>query len=298
LGVNRFIEYYKMQKYPKFSIITPSFNQGAFLEQTILSVIGQRYPNLEYIIMDGGSTDNSVEIIKRYEKYITYWVSEQDNGQADAINKGFEIATGEILGWLNSDDYYLPETLNFVSDNILGNENEILFGNCFHFQENAERAYGSNVYKNHSEEDLLYVDYLIQPASFWTKVCWDKVGKLDTDSNYVFDWKWFIRAKLMGVNFKPVSRYLSCYRIHDNHKTGTGGEPRKKEIAEVYREYLGEEYMEYFNHYLKSHVNLKKSINRIDRLHLRSVKNSLLKILYPKLYKIKDPKIKLIHRMI
>ena len=92
--------------YPKISIVTPSFNHAQFLEETILSVISQNYPDLEYIIIDGGSTDGSVEIIKKYEQYLTYWISEPDNGQSDALNKGFTRATGDIYGWLNSDDLY------------------------------------------------------------------------------------------------------------------------------------------------------------------------------------------------
>ena len=93
--------------WPKISIVTPSYNQGDFLEQTILSVLNQNYPNLEYIIIDGGSTDKSMEIIKKYEKYISYWISEKDNGQADAIKKGFRKSSGEIFAWINSDDNYL-----------------------------------------------------------------------------------------------------------------------------------------------------------------------------------------------
>jgi glycosyltransferase involved in cell wall biosynthesis len=101
---------------PKISIITPSYNQGHFIEETITSVLDQGYPNLEYIIMDGGSKDNTVEVIKKYEKHITYWVSERDKGQSDAINKGFARATGDVINWLNSDDYYAKGTLQKVGE--------------------------------------------------------------------------------------------------------------------------------------------------------------------------------------
>jgi glycosyltransferase involved in cell wall biosynthesis len=106
---------------PKISIVTPSFNQGRFIEKTILSVIEQDYPNLEYIIIDGGSTDESVEIIKKYEKHLAYWVSEPDRGQSHAINKGFERATGEIFGWLNSDDWYHPGALKALAEAFAAN---------------------------------------------------------------------------------------------------------------------------------------------------------------------------------
>lgn len=104
----------KAPSWPKISIVTPSYNQAEFLERTILSVLNQNYPNLEYIIIDGGSTDGSVEIIKKFEKYLAYWVSEKDNGQTNAINKGFKISSGEILAWLNADDTYLRHTISRV----------------------------------------------------------------------------------------------------------------------------------------------------------------------------------------
>ena len=116
----------KDSNYPKIAIVTPSYNQAQFLERTILSVLNQNYPNLEYIIIDGGSTDGSVEIIKKYERYLSYWVSEKENVQADAINKGFQKSTGQILAWLNSDDLYLPNTLVKIMNIFLRNK-EITF---------------------------------------------------------------------------------------------------------------------------------------------------------------------------
>ena len=160
-------------KFPKITVVTPSYNQGQYIEETILSVLNQNYPNLEYIIMDGGSTDNTVEVIKKYADRIHFWVSEKDKGQADAINKGFEKATGDILCWLNSDDYYFKDTLNYVAANLDINKKEILFGEVDHIFEPHGEIKPSNVKNKFDNYQLELYDYIIQPGSFWTKKVWE-----------------------------------------------------------------------------------------------------------------------------
>ena len=221
--------------YPKISIVTPSYNQGGFIEETILSVIGQGYPNLEYIIIDGGSTDETVDIIRKYEKYLTYWVSEKDNGQSNGINKGFAKATGDILGWLNSDDMYLPATLLYIAKQLNVDSKSICFGNAIHFKEaEGVTSYGSNVADYHANSSLATLDYVIQPSSFWTRSAWETTGPLLEDLHYAFDYEWFLRAQNADVNFMPLAKCLSLYRIHASHKTGTGGAKRQQEISDIY----------------------------------------------------------------
>ena len=227
-----------MNKLPKISIVTPSYNQGQFIEDTILSVLGQNYPNLEYIIIDGNSTDNTVEIIKKYSERLTYWVSEPDSGQAEAINRGFEKSTGDILLWLNSDDMFMPNVLQFIADCVLQNGDGIYFGNTIHFrEEKALTCNGSDVVGDYRNYGIEEIDFIEQPSSFWTKDVWKEVGKLKEDIHFVFDWEWFVRAKRANIRFFPLGKTLSLYRIHNTHKTGVGGEKRQKEILAMYKQY-------------------------------------------------------------
>jgi glycosyltransferase involved in cell wall biosynthesis len=272
------------RKYPRISIVTPSYNQGRFLEQTILSVIGQQYPDLEYIIMDGGSTDNSVEIIKKYESHLVHWESEKDRGQAHALNKGFALATGTIFGWLNSDDFYLPGALSFIAERLDENKPELVFGNCLHFVNDQELAYGSDVRSEHHRRDLRLADYIIQPSSFWTREAWLKAGVLDETLHFGFDWEWFIRAMKAGVDFQPEDRYLSAYRIHDQHKTSVGGEKRHVELASVYGRHAGANFEKNFLHCTK-HPALGFSRKWISLLRLRRFEPALLKTAFPMLFR-------------
>lgn len=232
--------------YPKISIITPSYNQGKYLEDTILSVLGQNYPNLEYIIIDGGSTDNSVEIIKKYEPQLTSWISEKDNGQSDAINKGFTKATGEILAWLNSDDMYMPGVLNKITSYFDKHHHHpvLLMGECIHFTDflGANKVWGSNVVKKQQESDLSNIDYIIQPSTFWNRKAFEITNGVETTLNYTFDWDMYLKMKQSNVQFITLNSILSLYRIHDSHKTGTGGNHRLKEIGYISKIYSPNKY--------------------------------------------------------
>lgn len=222
---------------PKISIITPSYNQAQFLEATILSVLGQNYPNLEYIIMDGGSTDHSAEIIKKYEGQLHFWCSEKDSGQANAINSGFAKSSGDIMMWLNSDDLLMPNILQIVAEKFLENPNKLYFGNCIHFKNDKNlETRGSDVIKNSSDIQLNEIDFIIQPSSFWSREIWVKTGILDENVHFGFDWEWFLRVE-ENFDLQPIADCVSMYRIHDDHKSGTGGEKRQLELLEIYKKY-------------------------------------------------------------
>jgi len=246
-----------MESFPKITVVTPSYNQAQFLEQTILSVLGQGYPNLEYILMDGGSKDGSIDIIRKYSDHFAYWVSEKDNGQGAAINEGFRRATGDILCWLNSDDLFMPGILHKIGAIFQKAEQPlIVFGNCLHFYERSSKARGSDVYWDQEHLRLDLADYIIQPSTFWNRSAWEKNGIIDESLHFVFDWEWFIRAQKNDIEFRPIKDYLSLYRFHDSHKTGSGGNKRSKELAEIYGRFHGD--------------RLKKAFTRWDTMNNRS----------------------------
>ncbi|NVO00781.1 MAG: glycosyltransferase, partial [Geobacteraceae bacterium] len=165
-GISNGVKNKVMTAPPKITIVTPSYNQGRFLEKTILSVLDQGYPNLEYIVIDGGSTDESVEIIKKYADRLTYWVSEPDRGQSHAINKGFERATGEIFGWLNSDDWYHPGALQAVAEAFAANPD---VGAVVGAGEMVDEEGKQLIYKSTTKVDLDFLyhwldDFFWQPS--------------------------------------------------------------------------------------------------------------------------------------
>ena len=204
-------------KYPRISIVTPSLNQGKYLESTICSILDQGYPDLEYIIIDGGSCDNSLEIIKKYEGHLSYWISENDRGQSDAINKGLIRVTGEYVSWINSDDMLHPNILfkipsYFDQDNI-----GLIFGRSISFGENIiEKISDSNIIEVGAK--TLGSMAFPQPASFFRKGILDKLGFLDESLHYGMDYDLIVR---IGINYeiKPINEIISLNRYHSESKS-------------------------------------------------------------------------------
>lgn len=214
--------------YPKISIITPSYNQAAYLEQTITSVLNQNYPGLEYIVMDGGSTDGSVDIIKRYADRLTYWESGPDKGQADAIYRGFERATGEILGWVNSDDLLLPGCLEKIGQYFAVHPEEewvvggtILIASDGRYLPNRIGNPSCNLGDRVTFRHLLFLGCPFnQPASFWRSDAFFAVGGFDRSLQFCFDYDLYFRLAQRRPSGN-IKEFFACFRVHPTSKSST-----------------------------------------------------------------------------
>lgn len=219
---------------PKISIVTPSFNQAAFLERTIRSVIDQNYPNLEYIIIDGGSTDGSLDIIKKYESYLTYWISEPDEGQSQAINKGLNRATGEWVGWQNSDDIYYPDAFSQVAKIIQKKPHLDLIIGDINLIDEHDALIRPICYVKPTYESLLAEGMVLtNQAAFWKRTIHNKTGWLKENLHYGFDYEWFLRLLKYTSNSYHIPDYLGALRLHDETKTSLNQENFKSEYAQI-----------------------------------------------------------------
>jgi glycosyltransferase involved in cell wall biosynthesis len=222
--------------WPRITIVTPSFNQGQFLEETIRSVLLQGYPNLEYMVIDGGSTDNSVEIIKKYESWLAYWVSEKDRGQCHAINKGWQRATGELIAYLSSDDTYLPGALSCAAEAWCLDRDATAVVGAVQATDDQSRPVGKPMIPRlptPAPLDLTVIDHeqwlLPQQSAFWSRTALDKVGRwLREALHYTMDRELYYRLCPTG-KVVLVEDVLGTYRFHETSKSVSS-------ILSMYRE--------------------------------------------------------------
>lgn len=207
-----------MPSQPLVSVITPSYNQATFLEQTLRSVLEQDYPNLEYWVIDGGSIDNSLEIIKRYADKLAGWVSEKDRGQADGVNKGFATATGEIVGWLNSDDLYYPGAISDAVDAFRQHPDaSFVFSDVESIDEDGN-AFNLMRYGDWKLADLMSFKIIGQPGVFMRREVLEQAGYLDLSYNYLLDVQLWLRMAAIAEPQYIQGKVWAAARMHSEAK--------------------------------------------------------------------------------
>ncbi len=226
-------------EWPCISIITPSYNQGQFIEETIRSVLLQGYPNLEYIIIDGGSTDNSVEIIQKYAPWLTYWISEPDQGQTDAIQKGFKLSSGVVWNWLNSDDLLELNAIAKIANAYYKNSSATTYSGkliCFNSDQPEKNYLHSQRFQKLSDLICVWEKWANpQPVTFLSSSATHKAGGLDISLRYAMDYELYLRlAQLENFQAELIDTNIARFRLHENSKTVSQQVAFKSEIAHVF----------------------------------------------------------------
>ncbi|EDX78742.1 glycosyl transferase, group 2 family protein [Coleofasciculus chthonoplastes PCC 7420] len=231
-------------EYPRISIITPSYNQGQFIEETIRSVLLQNYPNLEYIIIDGGSTDNSVEIIRKYEPWLNYWVSEPDQGQSDAIQKGFNLCTGIIWNWLNSDDILEPNALYNIAIAYQTNSEATIYSGQLTVFGQGESMLAPRCFQTFNDLVCVWEKWAVpQPAIFMNRKSCIEVNGLNTSLHYGMDYDLYLRLALLPeFNVHNIEELIAKIRRHPNSKTVSKQIYFRREILKVFDSFVNRNY--------------------------------------------------------
>jgi glycosyltransferase involved in cell wall biosynthesis len=224
---------------PLVSIVTPSFNQGEFLEEALRSVLDQDYEPLEYVVVDGGSTDGSVEIVQRYADRLAWWASEPDSGQVAALNRGFAHSHGEYLGWLNSDDTLLPGAVSALAAELERDPSLVLVYGDAVYTDAASRETGRLPSRPWDPERMVRRadNHVVQPSSLWRRAAWEAAGPLNERGYYFFDFEFFLRLSALG-GVKRIDRPLSTYREHAGSKTMGSGLRKADDLIRFADEFL------------------------------------------------------------
>lgn len=274
--------YNGLKNIPKISILTPSFNQGEFIEQTIRSVLLQNYPNLEFIIIDGGSKDNTVEIINKYSKWIKYWISEKDKGQSEAINKGMAKCEGTIFNWINSDDYYYPDCFKNLAESFSSDRVFVVAGNYRFFDDKGEMEDRIIEFSLRDTIEATIADVIVnQPSTFFRLDIIKSLGKIDEKLQYVMDQDIFKKYlfKYGQDNIKVIDKDLSHFRFHSKSKTfqylfnneytgifysiakKAGMKKHLELIKKIHNDFRESDYEFNYNFSGKDEILVKKSVN-------------------------------------
>ena len=231
-----------MSSLPLVTVVTPSFNQASFIRATIESVLSQDYPNLEYIVMDGGSTDGTEKIVREYGDRV-HWISEKDRGQSHAINKGFQMARGSIVAWLNSDDVFLPGAITHAVNGLMAHPSwAAVYGEGYVIDEQGAIVERFPITEPFNLWKLVHMsDYILQQTVFMRRSVLEEIGWVNEDLHYAMDWDLWIRIGLRyEIGYVPQS--LGALRVYSATKTSTGGFSRVTEIAKMLAQYTGRKY--------------------------------------------------------
>ena len=224
-----------MDKNILITIVTPSYNQGQFIEETINSVLNQTYENIQYIVVDGGSTDNTMVVVEKYRDKIDIIIHEKDKGQTDAINKGFKLAKGELVGWINSDDILYPDCVEKIVKKYVEKPDGAIyynkFNNCINAQGHIIKSYEKNI---PNRNYLLSVNYdVIQQGSFYNRVLVEIVGYLNVNNHYCMDLDLWLKLLNYGPIYSVANSSTAGFRMWEETKTNTGKEKFLKNIRKV-----------------------------------------------------------------
>lgn len=257
------------------SLVTPSYQQGRFLDRTLYSVVSQGYPALEYVVQDGGSSDETVDVLRHFAPLLTSWRSEPDAGQADAINRGFEQTSGEVMAWLNSDDLLLPGTLAYVARYFANHPDvDVVYGNRIIIDE-SDGQIGAWVLPEHDDVALTLADFIPQETLFWRRRIWEAAGgEVDPSFAFALDWDLLLRFREAGATMVRLPRFLGAFRVHAEQKTTVDDAVGQAECERLRKRVHGrpvsiEEVVAALKPYLDRHVRAHNWQRLVDRLPLR-----------------------------
>ncbi len=253
------------------SIVTPSFKSGSYIEDTIKSVLEQSYPKLEYIVQDGGSDDETVSILRKYDAKLKAWESRPDQGQAHAINLGFAKTQGDVMAWLNADDLLLPGTLDYINNFFLANPQvDVVYGHRVLIDAEGNET-GRWILPPHCHHTITWHDFIPQETLFWRRSIWKKAGgRIADEMQFAMDWEFLLRLRAVGANFVRLPRFTGAFRVHPDMKSikdvDTTGVQEMDMLRNRYRDPDVDEAQ--LEHYIRAYLRKHLFLDRLYKMRI------------------------------